>query len=182
MILGLTLVVLFGMVYLVLFKEHMMFWNKKTSIITTIPKEEKKKNLLDRDIFSAKEALQMGVEAREKKRNDNRMAIFRQIKQQISYGHLSTNFQIYLFDDGNEIYFEGLGYKVQKVWYHPVTGAELYEQPTIESLQATAPQYNSTIDNGSGLGYGGGISSGFALAQQYRLSVPQPYMKVSWEK
>lgn len=134
-----------------------------------IPKEEKKKELLDREIFSATEALQMGIDAREKKRNDNRREVFRNIKYQINAGATKINLALASFADGNDIYFEGLGYKVRQVWYHPVTGLESFEEPVVDEAAIQQPQFQSGWSS-----TGGGMT--------FRSYVPQTYMQISWEK
>lgn len=146
-----------------------MFWKKKQEhppTIVEIPKEEKKKDLLARDIFSAYEALEMGIEARNKKRNDQRKEIFRNIKFQIQHGLTKSNMSKFLFEDGNDIYFEGLGYKVREIWINH-NGEESFEEPVI----LEQPQ-SGIIQTGTGT---------WGQQMVFR-SMPQNLIQVSWEK
>lgn len=121
--------------------------------------------MLNKAIFSADEAKQMGIEAKDKKRNDNRREIFRQVKVSIQAGQSSMNLPTYLFVDNNDTYFEGLGYKVKKIWID-MAGVTHYEEPT--------EQANPTIPPTSGSNWGG------AVIQQYYYR-PQPLIQLKWE-
>lgn len=157
-----------------------MFWSKKKKEIIEIPKEEKKKELLKREIFSASDAKLMHAEARTNIRNKNRMEIFRQVKAAITNGYHKYNLGEYLFADGNDIYFEGLGYKVKPVWIENYTGVEHFEEPL--PPPTTSPdgisQSGNTIITGTGLV--GNINSSGMWSAPYR-NAYQKYIQISWE-
>ena len=116
---------------------------------------------VNKDIFSADQARKMGIEIKNQKRIDNRMIVFRMIKQHIQYG--THKIQIYreYFDDGNDVYFEGLGYKITPVWVSSITG-QVFE---------TEPERNPTVTP--------------TTWSERLISPPEffnPMMIISWEK
>src|SRR5262249_25370567 len=94
-----------------------MFFNKKPTNITKVKMDKVDEDLMNKEIFSADEARKMGEEAIIQKRNNNRLQIFRSIKISIGNGYKNSNQLIStLFEDGNDIYFEGLGFKLTRHW------------------------------------------------------------------
>jgi hypothetical protein len=130
---------------------------------------KKNSNLIDdysdskiRDIFCAEEARNLVTQARDKRRKDNRMKIFTQIKERITQGSSSALLHIDLFQDGNDTYFEGLGYQLYQVWIDPTTGEEL----TVKPVEISQPTRSPFLYTGLSHMYGGQLT----------------YMKINWEK
>jgi hypothetical protein len=134
----------------------MFGFGKKQIEKDLIPAAEKKKELSEREIFSADEAKEMSIEARNKRRNGYRKTIFKQVKDYIMCGYSKMNLATHYFDDGNDIYFEGLGFKVKTVWIDSM-GREFFEEPTTS--------HSSVPDQG----------------QQTSQVTPAKYIQISWE-
>jgi hypothetical protein len=147
------------------------FGSKKQQALGQVNIDE---SLLKKDIFSARDAQKMGVEARNQKRNNNRREIFRQIKLYITAGNNKINIPAGYFDDGNDVYFEGLGYKVKTLWIDSYTGAESYEEPAPREITpgaTTMGMQNGTVWH---------TNQGLSYHQPYTYS-PTKYVRVSWE-
>lgn len=138
-----------------------MFFKKPKPIIQKVKVDPVNEDLLKKEIFSAEEAHEMGVQARIQKRNNNRKSVFQNIKYSLQSGLTSSVMTLNLFDDGNDIYFEGLGYKVEKIW-HDQHG----------HLHVGEPGENDVIEQTQW----GGQS---VVPYRYR---PNVQIKVSWEK
>ena len=110
--------------------------SKKSSINAEPIMVNINEDLLKKEIFSAEEAKLMGIESKNKKRNDNRREVFRQIKQQITYGINKLTIRPQYLEDGNAIYFEGLNFKVKPIWVNSHTGAVLTSDPGNENSQS----------------------------------------------
>lgn len=136
-----------------------------------------KKKTNNTNIFSASEAKKMVLDSLDKKRNDNRKEIFRQIKYAIDLGAKSVKCSEFLFKDGNDVYFEGLGYKVYKIWSDH-KGDHLTE-PIREQSDVFPPDIMSVAEQGSSGGYyygSTGLRSSYVPMYSVIIS-----MKVSWE-
>lgn len=134
----------------------------------------------DSEIFSADEAKQMVVDALIKKRNEDRMTVFNAIKAMIKGGHKSYIAPPYLFENGNDTYFEGLGYKLKRLWYDSWTGQYLETEPVDEQPDLIDPPPNNGGTGGAwgGVWDGQFISSGATRTRQRSY---QPHIKLSWE-
>lgn len=130
---------------------------------------------INSDIFSADQAKQMVVDALIKKRNANRTVIFNGIKSQINGGSKTYLAQAYLFEDGNDVYFEGLGYKIKQKWYDNYTGEFFDSEPQDTSTNPIEPQL--------GVPGIGGIwgPSQIVIPSTSRNRSYQSYIQISWE-
>lgn len=147
----------------------MFGFGKKEPLVKDLKHNEE---LLLKTIFSAEEAVQMGIEAKAKKRNDNRKEVFRQLKQGVNAGLGSMRLGIHLFEDNNLTYFEGLGYKVKKI-YVDRQGVEHVGEPPEPELVQSQPMQSS-----QGGMWGQGMVQLSPSSYYYS---PQSYIKISWE-
>lgn len=112
---------------------------------------------MSKGIFSASEARQMFIHARNLQRDKNRLSIFGTIKYNIDIGNPSAYIHPNLFQNGNDTYFEGLGYHLKEVWKR--NGVEMFQKP---------PDMDAVPPMNSGL-----LFSHTAFVEHY--------IKVSWE-
>lgn len=73
------------------------------------------KKMATKIMITAQEAKQKSEEALERQKIQNRDHIFTSIRNAAQTGHKSTNIDVSYFNNGNDIFFEGLGYEITEI-------------------------------------------------------------------